>query len=38
MSGLISIADDGKVRVVNDVTGRNAKSEKIKSYTVYDKQ
>jgi hypothetical protein len=37
MSGLIILSDDGKVRIVN-VTGRNAKSEKIKSYTVYDKQ
>jgi len=37
MSGLIIISDDGKDRIVN-VTGHNAKGEKIKSYAVYDKQ
>jgi hypothetical protein len=37
MNGLIIISDDGKDRIVN-VTGHNAKGEKIKSYAVYDKQ
>lgn len=37
MTGLIIISDDGKDRIVN-VTGHNAKGEKIKSYAVYDKQ
>jgi hypothetical protein len=37
MSGLIIISDDGEDRIVN-VSGHNAKGEKIKSYAVYDKQ